>query len=91
MRRRLLTLPLFVTRVLAEDANDVLALHDLAVFTESFDGFSYFHRFFSPGRAGFRWSVQKFKLGWRRKMGTKKRSGKTLFFPERASVLATSV
>jgi hypothetical protein len=30
-------------RVLADDADDVLALHDAAAFAESLDGCSYFH------------------------------------------------
>ena len=31
-----LTLPLFVAGILADDANNILALHDLARFTKSF-------------------------------------------------------
>jgi len=38
-----LTLPLFVARVLADDADYVLALHDAAGFAKAFDGCSYFH------------------------------------------------
>jgi len=34
--RNLLALPLFMTGIFADDAHDVLALHDLARFTKSF-------------------------------------------------------
>ena len=36
-------MPLLVPRVLADDADDVLALHDAAAFAEALDGCSYFH------------------------------------------------
>ena len=38
------TLTLFVPRVGADHAHDVLALNDLAMFTQPFDGRSDFHR-----------------------------------------------
>ena len=38
-----LTLALLVARILAENANDVLALHDFARFTQSFYRCSNFH------------------------------------------------
>ena len=38
-----LTLPLFMTRVLANDSHDVLTLHDAARFAKAFDGGSDFH------------------------------------------------
>jgi hypothetical protein len=36
-------LPLLVPRVLADDADDIFALHDAAAFAEAFDGGSDFH------------------------------------------------
>jgi hypothetical protein len=38
-------LPLLVARILADDAHDVLALHDAAGLAKPFDGCSYFHGF----------------------------------------------
>ena len=38
-----LALPLFMARVLADHADDVLALHDAAGFAEALYGCSYFH------------------------------------------------
>src|SRR5258708_765378 len=38
-----LALPLLVARVLANDADHVLALHDAAGLPKPFDGCSYFH------------------------------------------------
>jgi hypothetical protein len=39
----LLALPLLVARILANDADHVLALHDAAGLAKPFDGCSYFH------------------------------------------------
>ena len=36
-------LPLFVARIFANNAHDILALHDAAGFAKPFDGCSYFH------------------------------------------------
>jgi hypothetical protein len=36
-------LPLLVARILANDADDILALHDAAGFAKPLDGCSYFH------------------------------------------------
>jgi hypothetical protein len=36
-------LPLLMARVLADDADNVLALHDAAALAKAFDGCSYFH------------------------------------------------
>ena len=38
-----LALPLLVARVLADDADHILALHDAAGLAKPFDGCSYFH------------------------------------------------
>ena len=38
-----LALPLLVARILANDADHVLALHDAAGLAKPFDGCSYFH------------------------------------------------
>jgi hypothetical protein len=40
---RKLTLPLLVTRVLADHAHYVLSLYDAATFAKAFDRCSYFH------------------------------------------------
>jgi hypothetical protein len=42
---RELTLTLLVARVLANDANDILALDDFAIFAEALYGGSDFHRY----------------------------------------------
>ena len=52
----LLTLTLLVTRVGADDANDALALDDLALGADGFDGCSYLHDLFS--RAAYRDSIE---------------------------------
>jgi hypothetical protein len=63
-----LTLALLVARILAKYANDVLALHDLARFTQSFYRCSNFHNLLFSKRfmetlgscwraAGFRWRI----------------------------------
>ena len=44
-----LTLPLFVARVFADDANYVFALHDAAALAKAFNGCSYFHDLKSGG------------------------------------------
>ena len=40
-----LALPLLVARILADDADHILALHDAAGLAKPFDGCSYFHGF----------------------------------------------
>ena len=52
-------LPLFVARIFANDADDILALHDAAGFAKSFDGCSYFHGL----KSGFVFGGQKIALG----------------------------
>ena len=47
-----LALALFVARVRADDAQDVLAFHDAAGFAKALDGGSYFHGFLSGFKGG---------------------------------------
>jgi hypothetical protein len=52
-------LPLLVARILANDADHVLALHDAAGLAKPFDGCSYFHDL----KIGFVFGGQKIALG----------------------------